>query len=67
MPGPEAPGKSAEASAAQLRAKLEKKASSPLDIFREQLSDLTTVPEEYWAGHFPAGFRERIAGEFLAD
>ena len=47
--------------------RLERKASAPLDVFKKQLAQYKAVPPEIWNSYFPAGYRERVAPEFLSE
>ena len=51
----------------ELIGRLQRKATSPLEIFREHLSQYKEVPPAEWGAHFPLGYRERVAPEFLSD
>jgi len=70
---PKAPEKEKEKSGAggdaiqRALKKMRLKSQRVSDVFAKQLEQHEEVDAEFWNSHFPPGFRERLAGEFIAD
>ena len=47
--------------------KMRLKSQRVSDAFAKQLEQHEEVDAEFWNSHFPPGFRERLAGELIAD
>ena len=47
--------------------RLQRRAELPQAVFLEALKEWREVPEAEWAVNFPAGYRTRIAAEFLGE
>ena len=63
------PEKKTKASDAIQRAlnKMKVKSQKVSDVFARQLEQYAEVDVELWHAHFPVGYRERLAGEFVAE
>jgi len=56
-----------KASVDALIIRLEKKAVLPVDLLKKQVQMYQAVNEDEWNGHFPVGYRETVAAEFLSE